>query len=337
MRTSYYHLPHFAGVDSLRLDERDLRAPGPREVLVRMRAWSLNYRDLMIAEDVYGRTLKPGVVPLSDGAGEVVETGAEATRWRPGDRVVSVFMPGWLSGPPTAEKTSGALGATTDGVLSQYVVFDQDAIVAAPSHLDFAEAATLPCAAVTAWHAVAVRGRSAPGQTVLTMGSGGVSLFALRFAALAGARVIATSSSDAKLERLRQLGAADGVNYSRTPQWGAVVNELTGGGVDHVVEVGGAGTLPQSITAVRTGGRISLIGVLAEGSGIDPAPVLRKGLTLQGMFVGSREMFEQMNRAIEQHRLRPVIDSAFPFSDTLAAYRHFQRRGHFGKVVITDE
>ncbi|MCQ4081683.1 NAD(P)-dependent alcohol dehydrogenase [Streptomyces sp. RB6PN25] len=339
MKTRYYHLPHFTGADALRLDERDVPAPGPHEVLVRMRAWSLNYRDLMIAANAYGRALKPGVIPLSDGAGEVVETGTEVTRWEPGDRVMSVFMPGWLSGPPSAEKTSGALGGTADGVLAEHVLFDQEAVVAVPPHLDFAEAATLPCAAVTAWHAVAaVHGGLNPGQTVLTLGSGGVSLFALRFAALGGARVIATSSSDAKLERLRSLGASDGVNYSRTPEWGEVVHELAGGGVDHVIEVGGAGTVQQSLTAVRTGGRISLIGVLAaRGGGIDPSLVLRKGITLQGLFVGSREMFEQMNRAIEQHRIRPVIDSTFPFSDAVAAYRHFESRGHFGKVVITDD
>lgn len=335
--TRYYHLPHFSGVDALRMDERDVPAPGPREVLVRMRAWSLNYRDLMIAANAYGRALKPGVIPLSDGAGEVVETGTEVTRWQPGDRVIGIFMPGWLCGPPSAEKARTALGATVDGVLSQYVLLDQEAVVAAPSHLDFAEAATLPCAAVTAWHAVVVRGGLAPGQTVLTMGSGGVSLFALQFAVLGGARVTAVSSSDAKLERLRSLGAADGIDYSRTPGWGDAVQESTAGGVDHVVEVGGAGTLPQSLTAVRTGGRISLIGVLAGGGGIDPSPVLRKGVDLQGLFVGSREMFEQMNRAIEQHRIRPVIDSTFPFSDAVAAYRHFESRGHFGKVVITDE
>jgi NADPH:quinone reductase-like Zn-dependent oxidoreductase len=332
----FFELPRFTGVDALRPAEREVPAPGAREVLVRMRAWSLNYRDLMIASDTYGRALTPGLVPLSDGAGEVVGAGAEVTRWSAGDRVVGIFMPHWISGPATAERTAGALGGPSDGVLAQYVLFDQDALVAAPAHLDFAEAATLPCAAVTAWHTVAVRGGLVPGQTVLTLGSGGVSLFALRFAALGGARVIATSSSDDKLARLRALGAAEGIDYVRTPAWGRAVYEAAGGGVDHVVEVGGAGTLPQSLTAVRTGGRISLIGVLADGDGVDPMTVVRKGITLQGMYVGSREMFEEMNRAIERHRLRPVIDRAFPFADAPAAYRHFASRGHFGKVVITD-
>lgn len=333
--TASYHLPRFTGVDALRLDRRDVPGPGPREVLVRMRAWSLNYRDLLIASGRYGRGLKPDVVPLSDGAGEVVETGSEVTRWAPGDRVAGVFMPGWIAGPPSATHVAGALGGSADGLLAQYVVLDQEAVVAVPAHLDFAEAATLPCAAVTAWHAV-TRGGLAPDRSVLTLGSGGVSLFAVQFAALGGARVVATSSSDARLERLAALGAADLVNYVRTPEWGAAVEELTRGGVDQVVEVGGAGTLPQSLRAVRTGGRVSLIGVLAEGGGLDPAAVLLKGITLEGMFVGSRQTFEEMNRAIERHRLRPVIDSAFPFSDAPAAYRHFERRGHFGKVVITD-
>jgi NADPH:quinone reductase-like Zn-dependent oxidoreductase len=302
-----------------------------------MRAWSLNYRDLMIASDTYGRALKPDLIPLSDGAGEVIETGPEVTRWKPGDRVVGIFMPRWISGPATDSAVSGALGAQTDGVLAEHVLFDQEALVAVVPHLNFAEAATLPCAAVTAWHAVTVHGRLTPGDTVLTLGSGGVSLFALQFAVLGGARVIATSSSDAKLERLRSLGAADRVNYSRTSEWGSTVYELAGRGVDHVVEVGGAGTLQQSLKAARTGGLVSLIGVLAGGSGADTASVLRKGITLQGMFVGSREMFEDMNRAIAQHRMRPVIDSTFPFSDAAAAYRHFQSRGHFGKVVITHD
>ncbi|WP_448330753.1 zinc-dependent alcohol dehydrogenase family protein [Streptomyces sp. DSM 41534] len=337
MKTRYYHLPRLTGVDALRLDEREVTAPGPREVLVRMRAWSLNYRDLMIASGTYGRALKPDAVPVSDGAGEVVDAGSDVTRWREGDRVAGVFMPGWISGPPTARNTAGALGGPADGVLAEYVLFDQDALVAAPAHLDFAETATLPCAAVTAWHAVAVTGGLAPGQTVLTMGSGGVSLFALRFAALGGARVFATSSDDAKLERLRALGAADGVNYARTPDWGRLVAEATGGGVDHVVEVGGPGTLPQSLDAVRVGGRISLIGVLAQDGVADPSAVLRKGIALQGMFVGSREMFEQMNRAIEHHRVRPTVDRAFPFTEAPAAYRYFAGRGHFGKAVITAE
>src|SRR4051812_32581346 len=201
--TRYFELPRFTGVDALRPSTREVPAPGPREVLVRMRAWSLNYRDLMIASGTYGRALTPGVVPLSDGAGEVIDAGGEVTRWAAGDRVVGFFMPHWISGQATADRTAGALGGPSDGVLAQYVLFDQDALVAAPAHLDPAEAAPLPCAAVTAWNAVVVGGDATPGQTVLTLGSGGVSLFALQFAALSGAHVIATSSSDEKLARLR--------------------------------------------------------------------------------------------------------------------------------------
>ncbi|MEU6040979.1 NAD(P)-dependent alcohol dehydrogenase [Actinomadura sp. NPDC047616] len=333
----YYRLPAFTGVGALRMDERPVPEPGPRQVLVRMRAWSLNYRDLLIATGTYGRGMKPDVVPLSDGAGEVVAAGPEVTRWREGDRVLGVFMPDWISGPATADKIAASLGGTVDGVLAEYVVFDQDAVVAAPSHLDFAEAATLPCAAVTAWHCLMVQGTLAPGERVLTLGSGGVSVFALQFATLAGAEVIATSSTDAKLDRLRALGAAAGVNYTRVPQWGKAVFDMTDGGVDHVVEVGGAGTLPQSVRAARTGGRVSLIGVLARGDGLSPVPLLRKGLTVQGMLVGGRDTFEAMNRAVERHRIRPVVDRAVPFSAAPEAYRLLHSGGHFGKIVIVPD
>ncbi|WP_345580806.1 NAD(P)-dependent alcohol dehydrogenase [Streptomyces prasinosporus] len=330
----YYHLPAFAGPAALRLDHRETPAPAAREVLVRMRAWSLNYRDLLIADGRYGRGMKADVVPLSDGAGEVVAVGSEVTRWKPGDRVMSVFMPRWVSGPATDAKVAAALGGTVDGVLAEYVTFDQQALVATPPHLDHPEAATLPCAAVTAWHALVVHGGLAAGQTVLTLGSGGVSVFALQFAVLAGAQAVVTSGSDAKLERLLAMGAVAGVNRSSTPQWGAHVRELTGGGVDHVVEVGGAGTLPQSVRAVRTGGRISVIGVLSRGDGLDPVPLLRKAVTVQGMQVGSRETSEAMARAVAAHRLRPAVDRAFPFSEARAAYEHLASGGHFGKVVL---
>ncbi|ETK37159.1 zinc-dependent alcohol dehydrogenase family protein [Microbispora sp. ATCC PTA-5024] len=330
----YYHLPRFSGIDALRLDERDVPVPGPREVLVRMRAWSLNHRDLLIARDAYGRGMKPDLVPLSDGAGDVVETGPEATRWKVGDRVTGVFLPGWLGGPVTAARLARALGGTVDGVLAEYVAFDEEALVATPAHLDDAEAATLPCAAVTAWQCLVVQGGLGPGQRVLTLGSGGVSVFALQFASLAGAEVVATSGSDAKLERLLALGAAHGVNHARVRDWGRYVHDLTDGGVDHVIDVGGGGTLPQSIRAARTGGRVSVVGVLSPGQGIDPVPLLRKALIVQGLHVGSREAFEAMNRAIGLHRLRPLVDRSFPFSDAVAAYRHLESGLHLGKVVI---
>ncbi|MFD7918114.1 NAD(P)-dependent alcohol dehydrogenase [Streptomyces sp. NPDC059740] len=336
-RAAHYHLPVFQGIDSLRRDDRAVTPPGPRQVLVRMRAWSLNHRDLLVASDTYGRALVPDLTPLSDGAGEVVLTGPEVTRWTPGDRVVSVFMPHWQAGPANATRTAGALGGPAQGVLARYVLFEEDAVVRAPSHLSHAEAATLPCAGVTAWHALVAAGGLSAGRSVLTLGSGGVSVFALQFAAVSGARVLATSGSDTKLERLRALGAAEGVNHARTPDWGPLVARLSGGGVDHVVEIGGGGTLPQSLAAVRAGGRISLVGFLAGGGGADLGQAIRKGVTLQGMFVGSRQMFQEMNRALELHRLHPVVDSVFPFEEAPAAYRHLASGNHFGKVVIVDE
>ncbi|GAA3036980.1 NAD(P)-dependent alcohol dehydrogenase [Streptosporangium longisporum] len=330
----YYHLPEFGGVDALRLGERDEPRPGPRQVLVRMRAWSLNHRDLLIARAAYGRDVRPGVVPLSDGAGEVAATGEGVTRWRTGDRVVCTVIPRWISGPPTAEKVAGMLGGSLDGVLAEYVVLDEEALVAVPAHLSLAEAATLPCAAVTAWHALVEVGGLRPGQRLLTLGTGGVSLFALQLAVAGGARVTATSGSAAKLDRLRDLGAADVIDHAADPAWGATVYERSGGGVDHVIEVGGSGTLRQSIDAVRTGGRISVIGVLSRGEGIGPVPLLRKALSVQGVLVGSREMFEEMNRALERHRIRPVVDGVFPFSDAADAYRRLASGRHVGKVVI---
>ena len=329
----YYHLPYFGGPDALRQAERDEPKPGPREVLVRMRAWSLNHRDLLIARDAYGRDVRPGVIPLSDGAGEVVAVGDEVTRWRPGDRVVSTVLPRWTAGPPDAGKVAGMLGGSLDGVLAEYVTFDEEAVVAVPGHLDFAEAATLPCAGVTAWQAVVELGGLRPGQRLLTLGSGGVSIFALQLAVAGGAHVVATSGSPEKFDRLRELGAAAVLDHAADPEWGAAVHALTGG-VDHVVEVGGAGTMRQSITAVRTGGRISVIGVLSRGAGLSPVPLLRKALIVQGVLVGSREMFEALNRALERHRIRPVIDSVFPFSEAAAAYRRLASGRHLGKVVI---
>jgi NADPH:quinone reductase-like Zn-dependent oxidoreductase len=330
----YYYFPMFGGIDALTLGEADTPRPGPSQILVRMRAWSLNYRDLMIASGTYGRALKPDVIPVSDGAGEVVVTGTDVRGWKVGDRVVGIFMPAWISGPATATKAGAAVGATVDGVLAEYVLFDEQAVVSVPTHLDFAEAATLPCAGVTAWHAVVERGGLHPGQTILTLGTGGVSVFAAQFAAAGGAHILATSRDDGKLDRMRQIGARDLINYQATPQWGQAVSELTNGGVDHVVEVGGAGTMSQSLSAVRIGGHISIIGVLSKGNGFDHALALHKGLSMQGLFVGSREMFEAMNQALAVCQIHPLIDTVFPFADTPAAYRHLESQRHMGKVVI---
>ncbi|MDA3647028.1 NAD(P)-dependent alcohol dehydrogenase [Saccharopolyspora indica] len=333
----YFSLSEFTGAAGLRRGDREPPRPGLRQVLVRLRAWSLNHRDLLIAENRYGPEVRPGVVPLSDGAGEVVEVGAEVSRWRTGDRVIGIFLPNWISGEARAESFAAALGGSADGVLTEYAVFDEQALVAAPEHLSFAEAATLPCAAVTAWQAVVEVGGGRPGQQVLTLGSGGVSVFAVQLARALGVRVVATSSSDEKLARLAELGAAELVNYREVPEWGKDVAARTGGGVDNVIEVGGAGTLPQSLRAVRPGGRISVIGVLEAGPGISPVPLLRKALRLQGVYVGSREMFEALNRTLVQHRLHPVVDRVFPFSEAEQAYRYFATQQHFGKVVIVED
>ncbi len=243
-------------------------------------------------------------------------------------------MPAWIDGEVTEAKAKSALGGGGIGMLAEYVALPAEGVVRSPDHLSDEETATLPCAAVTAWHALVTEGGVKAGDTVLTQGTGGVSLFALQIAKLHGARVIITSSSDAKLARALELGAADGINYKTTPEWGARARELTGSGVDHVVEVGGAGTLPESLRAVRTNGRISLIGVLSGAGQFNPTPVLMKNLRVQGIFVGNRDMFETMNRAISLHGLRPVIDRVFPMAEVRAALHHLESGAHFGKVVI---
>ena len=325
------------GLENLVMTEREMPAPSSYEVVVRIHAASLNYRDVMFFKGVYNPGAKFPAVPLSDGAGEIIAVGDRVSRWKIGDRVCPIFMQGWLEGALTPQKARSSLGGgNLDGVLREYAVFDESGLVRIPDHLSYVEAATLPCAAVTAWHALVDFGRIKAGTTVLILGTGGVSIFALQFAKMHGARVIATSSSDEKIARVRALGADDTVNYKRTPDWDEEVLRLTGKiGVDHVVEVGGAGTLPKSLSAVRTGGGISVIGVLAGGSGLDPVRLLMKSICLQGIFVGSRQMFEEMNRAIALHKLRPVIDKTFPFDQAREALAHMEKGLHFGKIVLT--
>jgi NADPH:quinone reductase-like Zn-dependent oxidoreductase len=324
------------GIDSLTLVERPEPRPGPRQVLVKIRAFSLNYRDLLVVTGAYNPKLRLPLVPLSDGAGEVAAVGEGVTRVKTGDRVAALFMQKWLAGELTEAKARSALGGGGDGVLAEYAVFDEDGLIHVPGHLSDEEAATLPCAAVTAWHALVTEGHLKAGDTVLVQGTGGVSLFALQFARLAGARVIVTSSRNEKLTRALQLGANDGINYKSNPDWDKMARGLTGDvGVDFVVEVGGAGTLPKSFRAVRSGGHISLIGILTGGGGeINPLPILMKNVRLQGIFVGSREMFEAMNRAIALHQLRPVVDRVFPFQEARAALQYMQSGAHFGKICI---
>ncbi len=332
-----YQIHAMTGPTGLRSAEVAEPTVGPGHVLIAVRATSLNYRDLMMVQGKYNPRLPLPCVPLSDGAGEVVEVGPGVTRFQVGDRVAGCFMPDWQAGPPTELGNKSALGAGGVGMLAERVVLPEGGVVAIPDHLSFEEAATLPCAALTAWNAL-FEGPGVgiqAGDTVLVQGTGGVSVFALQFAKLAGARVIATSSSDSKLDRVRQMGASDGINYRTTPDWDVAVRNLTDGiGVDHVVEVGGPGTLPRSIKSVRVGGHIALIGVLTTGE-VDPRPLLLRSIRMQGIFVGSRLMFENMNRAITLHHLKPSIDRVFPFDQAVAAYQHLESGTHFGKVVIT--
>jgi NADPH:quinone reductase-like Zn-dependent oxidoreductase len=331
-----YRVHEFGGPDSLRLDDLPEPTAGPGQVLVRVRAVSLNYRDLLVIKGHYNRNLKLPMVPLSDASGEVAAVGAGVTRWKAGDRVAGVFLQGWIEGEPTDAKAKTALGGAIEGVLAETVVFREEGLVALPEHLSFEEGATLPCAAVTAWHALFVDDPIRPGESVLVQGTGGVSIFALQFARAAGARVIVTSSHDDKLERARQLGASAVINYKTTPDWDKPARALTGDvGVDHIVEVGGSGTLARSLKAVRTGGRISVIGVLAGASGeLSLIPVLMRNIRLQGIFVGSRAMFEAMNRAIVEHQIRPVVDRVFSFDEAREALRYMETGAHFGKIVV---
>lgn len=323
------------GLDGLTRVERSDPQPGPGEVLVQLKAASLNYRDLLVALGHYNPKLPLPMVPLSDGAGEVVAVGPGVTTVKVRDRVAGCFMQDWPAGELTESATTSALGGAIDGVLSEFVTFRESGVVPIPDHLSDEEAATLPCAAVTAWQGVIETGLR-PGESVLVMGTGGVSIFALQIAERAGARVIATSSSDEKLARVRELGGAETINYRTTPEWDRKVRELTGGrGVDHIIEVGGAGTLARSLKAVRLGGRIALIGVLAgAGAEVNPLPALMKGVRIQGIYVGNREMFERLNRFLSVHRLHPIIDRTFAVDEIAAALQYMQEGRHFGKIVL---
>jgi NADPH:quinone reductase-like Zn-dependent oxidoreductase len=332
-----YIIPKPAGIESLSLVDRPDPTPGPRQVLVRVRATSLNYRDLITVEGKYARSApKPDLVPLSDGAGEIVAVGPGVARLKVGDRVAGCFMQRWPGGAIDEAAQASAMGGAIDGMLTEMAVLEEDGAVVLPPHLSFEEGATLPCAALTAWHALVEIGGIKAGDVVQILGSGGVSVFALQFARMFGARVIGTSSSKAKAERLRQMGAETVIDYKATPDWDQETLKLTGGrGADITVEVGGAGTLPRSFLATRLGGRIAVIGLLTgPNHQIDPMPILRRNLRVQGLYVGNKQMFEAMNRAIAAATLRPVIDKVFPFAEAKQAYKHLQSQGHFGKVVI---
>jgi NADPH:quinone reductase-like Zn-dependent oxidoreductase len=324
------------GLDHLQAAERPTPQPGPEEVLIRVRAASLNYRDLLVVQGKYNPGMKLPRIPLSDGAGEVVSVGAEISSWKAGDRVVVPFMTKWLEGELTSSKASSALGGEIDGMLSEFIVVRAEALLPIPEHLSFEQAATLPCAAVTAWNGLFVSGNLQPGQTLLLQGTGGVSLFGLQFGKLAGATVILTSSSDAKLDRARAMGADHVMNYRAAPNWEKRIREVTDGrGVDLTLEVGGTGTLSKTLRATRYSGQVSLIGMLSGITGeVEIGHILHKAITVRGIYVGSRAIFSAMNRAITQHKLEPIIDRIFAFDESPEAFRHFESAQHFGKIVI---
>jgi NADPH:quinone reductase-like Zn-dependent oxidoreductase len=333
-----YQLPKGgAGIDALLQVERPDPKPDYRQVLVKVKACSLNFRDLGIVRGTYRVPVKENIIPLSDGAGEVVAVGPGVVRVKVGDRVAGCFFQRWFGGESTAEVHASALGGGVDGMLADYAVLEEDGVVKIPSHLSLEEGATLPCAGVTAWHAMMEHAKLKAGDTILLQGTGGVSIFGLQFAHAMGVRAIITSSSDEKLKHAEKLGAAFGINYKTTPDWEKAAMEFTGGaGVDHVIEVGGAATLARSFGAIRVGGKISMIGGLSGGATeLNPGLIFSRRANVQGISVGSAQMFLAMARAIEVNSIKPVIDKVFAFADAREAYRHMASGAHFGKIVIS--
>jgi NADPH:quinone reductase-like Zn-dependent oxidoreductase len=326
-----------AGIESVaQADRPDPQKPGHRQVLVKVRACSLNFRDLGIVRGSYRMPVRENIIPLSDGAGEVVEVGVGVTRVKAGDRVAGNFFQRWPGGEPAPDTHASALGGGIDGMLAEYAMLEEGGVVKIPAHLSFEEGATLPCAAVTVWHAMMEHAKLKAGDTVLLQGTGGVSIFGLQFAQAMGIAAIITSSSDEKLKRAKSLGASHGINYKTAPDWEKAAMEFTGGrGVDHVVEVGGAATLTRSFGAIRVGGKITLIGGLSGGaSELNPGLIFARRANVQGISVGSTQMFLAMNRAIEANAIKPVIDKVFAFAEAQEAYRHMASGVHFGKIVI---
>ena len=324
------------GSHRLTLEQVPIPRPADHEVLVRVRAASLNRRDVYVLKGQYPMAPRPSLVPLSDGAGEVVAIGTGVTRFKAGDRVAAIFFQRWLHGRPDAQTHASALGGQRDGMLSEYVCLSEDGLVRAPAGYSHEEASTLPCAAVTAWNGLVTRGRMRPGDNVLILGTGGVSIFGLQFAVAADALPVVTSSSDGKLARARTLGANSTINYLETPEWSGAVRAATGGvGVHQVLEVGGTGTLSQSIASLAPGGHLALIGGLAGFGGDIPAmALLHANATASGIYVGSRANFEAMNAFIEREGIRPVIDRVFELEEAMSAYQRIEAGQHLGKVVI---
>ncbi len=329
-----YEITSDGGIEQLSLNEREVPPLKSGEVLVRMKASSVNYRDLMTVLDPVSRGIPFPRIPNSDGAGVVEEIGPGVTRFKVGDRVCGIFMQGWIDGAIHSSYMKTALGGTAEGMLAEYGVLNQDGLVLIPKELSFEEAATLPCAAVTAWNSLFETGRVKSGSKVLLLGTGGVSIFALQFCNMVGAQAIITSSSDKKLERAKSLGAWSTINYLSESDWDNKVLALTDGeGVDHTVEVGGAGTLEKTINATKVGASIGLIGVLAGGK-VNPNTIMRKSIKLQGIYVGSRRMFENMNKAISENSIKPTIDKVIDFENAKEAFKIMEEAQHFGKLVV---
>ena len=325
------------GLENLKLSTRPEPKPGAGEVLLRVKASSLNYRDLLVPDRGYGSfTGELPLIPLSDGAGEVVQVGDSVTRFRTGDRVLPCFQQGWIAGQPSLERMTRTLGGPVDGTMAELMCLPEWGLVKAPAHLTDLEAATLPCAALTAWSALVTYESLGPGAKVLVQGTGGVALFALQIARLLGAHVTVISSSDEKIAKARALGADAAINYARTPEWGKATREITGGaGYDHIVELGGEKTLPQSLLCIRPGGTLSMIGVLSGGSLTGQlGRVVTRQVRLQGVTVGHRDGFEAMVRAFEQHRVKPVLDKVFEFEALKEAMAYLKSGAHFGKVCL---
>ena len=333
-----YEVQGSFGIENLKIADRPDPKPGPGEVLVKVKATSINYRDLLLVQGFYNPKQKLPIIPFSDGAGEIVEVGEGVSQFKVGDRVADCFFQEWDSGPATPQKVMNAsMGSPRDGMLTEYIVLKENGVVKLPDHLSYEEGATLPCAGLTAWSCFFRHTNLNPGDTALMLGTGGVSVFGLQFAKMAGARAIITSSSDEKLERAKALGADATINYKTHENWAKEVKSATGGaGVDHVIEVGGVGTLEQSIRSTRMGGHISLVGVLGGPQApINLTLVLMQDIRIQGVFVGPRDAFEAMNKAIEQHQMKPAIDKVFPFSEAQQALQYVASGSHFGKVIIT--
>ena len=325
-----------SGIENIQLSETEKPILQPGKLLLKMLAWSLNYRDLLVSGGKYGPGLPSPLIPISDGVGEIIESNTELDEFKIGQRVALSFFPDWQDGPITAQKTKKSLGGTTQGLLAEFVTCSPSEIVSVPQFLSNEEAATLPCAALTAWNALFETATNFPEKKVLTIGSGGVSIFAIQFAKSAGYKSVAISRSVQNLNQLKKLGLDEGFDSINNPKWGDAIRKSSFGEVDHAIELGGANTLPQSIKATRVGGEISLIGVLAGNEAeFNPLPIIMKSIKLQGIFVGSIAMFNRMNFAIEENKIKPVIDKVFKFENAPDAFAYMAKGNHFGKICIT--